>query len=224
MAPLTDGIIKGSGNSRFLKSVANALTLYPTHESLMEALAAGTLPIDLNGINPAGWETLGMALNKANLLSDDTATALGLTPAATPDNVLAKLIQLTQTLQTEKARAEVVSYVGTGTYGENNPNSLTFSFIPSVVIWIGRLYLQTGVLANEFSNSRSKVVMVQDVLQTSYKSSLGFAERTDYATPSGKKSEDGKTFYWYATPSASTPSPTYQLNDSQSKYYFLAIG
>lgn len=84
---MTDGIIKGTGNSRYLKSVANAMTLYPTHEALMEALAAGTFPVDLNGINSAGWNTMGTALNKANLLTDTVASLYGLNSAATPNDI-----------------------------------------------------------------------------------------------------------------------------------------
>lgn len=88
---MKDGIIKGSGNSRYLKSVANALTLYPTHEALMNALAAGNFPIDLNGQNPGGWNNAGTPLNKASLLKDATAAMFGLDANAVPDDVLAWL-------------------------------------------------------------------------------------------------------------------------------------
>lgn len=83
---MQDGIIKGTGNSRYLKSIADFLTQYPTYNDFAAALAAGTLPIDLNGINETGWDQLGTALNKTNLLSDETATALGLTSEAVPDD------------------------------------------------------------------------------------------------------------------------------------------
>lgn len=86
---MQDGIIKGTGNSRYLKSVANFLSLYPNYEAFAAALIAGELPIDLNGINEAGWQQLATALNKANLLSDETAAALG--DVNTPDEALAKL-------------------------------------------------------------------------------------------------------------------------------------
>lgn len=75
---MQDGIIKGTGNSRFLKSVPDFLRQYPTYESFVAALAAGTLPVDFNGINETGWKQLGTALNKGNLLSDETAAMLGL--------------------------------------------------------------------------------------------------------------------------------------------------
>lgn len=114
---MTDGIIKGTGNSRYLKSVANALALYPTHESLMEALAAGTLPIDLNGINPAGWNIMGDKLDKATLLTDALCTALGLATTATPTQAMEKLRQLVNTAQSTadgRARVSFGSYVGNG--------------------------------------------------------------------------------------------------------------
>ena len=90
---MRDGILKGTGNSRYLKTVQNALALYPTYEAFMAAFAAGTLPVDLNGINPAGWELVGTALNKGTLLHDLTAANLNLIPAedATPAQVLEAL-------------------------------------------------------------------------------------------------------------------------------------
>ena len=50
----------------------------------------------------------------------------------------------------DKARVQVVSYVGTGTYGESHKNSLTFNFSPRVLLiamsgkYNGRIY--TGIL------------------------------------------------------------------------------
>jgi len=75
---MKDMTIKGTGNSRFLKSVSNFLTLYPNYESFVAALVAGTLPVDFNGTNAAGINQAGTPLNKANLLSDDTANVIGL--------------------------------------------------------------------------------------------------------------------------------------------------
>lgn len=72
---MRDSIIKNTGNSRYLKSAISAAT---TWEQFRAALIAGTLPIDLNGINSAGWQQVGDALNKANLLPDGVVTAFGL--------------------------------------------------------------------------------------------------------------------------------------------------
>lgn len=85
---MTDLVIKGTGNSRYLKSVSNFLTLYPTYADFVSALVAGTLPVDFNGINSAGIQTQGTPLNKANLLTDATATKYGLGSNATVNSVL----------------------------------------------------------------------------------------------------------------------------------------
>lgn len=85
---MQDAIIKGNGNSRYLKTVAAALSLYPTYEDFLHALVAGNFPIDLNGINEAGWTQQGTPLNKANLLPDALATSLGLPATATVADAL----------------------------------------------------------------------------------------------------------------------------------------
>ena len=96
---MQDGIIAGNGNSRYLKTVSAALSLYPTYQDFMAAVIAGTFPIDLNGINIAGWTQQGTALNKANLLKDATAALYGLGTDAVPDDVLALLA--TKNIQVE---------------------------------------------------------------------------------------------------------------------------
>lgn len=89
---MIDSKLAGTGNSRFLKSVSNFKTLYPTYDDFVSALIAGTLPIDLNGINPDGWTQQGTPLNKANLLSDDVANGLGLVDDATPNGAFNAII------------------------------------------------------------------------------------------------------------------------------------
>jgi hypothetical protein len=91
-----DAIMKGNGNSRYLKTVGEALSLYPTYEDFMQAMVAGIFPVDFNGINKDGWTQLGTLLNKANLLSDTVISTLGLSTGvnSTPNdafNVLANI-------------------------------------------------------------------------------------------------------------------------------------
>ena len=93
---MQDAIMKGNGNSRYLKTVGEALSLYPTYEDFMQAMVAGIFPVDFNGINKDGWTQLGTHLNKANLLSDTVISTLGLSTGAnsTPNdafNVLANV-------------------------------------------------------------------------------------------------------------------------------------
>lgn len=85
---MKDFVIKGNGNSRYLKSSLEGIT---TWEQFRVALAAGTLPVDLNGINPEGFQQLGDPLNKATLLKDVTASILGLPNTAVPDDAFLAL-------------------------------------------------------------------------------------------------------------------------------------
>lgn len=82
---MKDFVIKGNGNSRYLKSSLEGIT---TWEQFRAALAAGTLPVDLNGINPEGFQQLGDPLNKVTLLKDATAAKFGKDTGAVPDDVL----------------------------------------------------------------------------------------------------------------------------------------
>lgn len=115
----------------------------------------------------------------------------------------------------DKARVQVLSYVGTGTYGENNPNSLTFDFAPKVVMFL-RYYksgiTQSGALGSYGSDSR---VITPESLTTTYARYNGFGDKSySYA----KKSKDGKTIFWY------NDNSYHQGNDSGYIYYFLVIG
>lgn len=108
---MLDGIIKETGNSRYLRSVSGFLQLYPTYEAFAQALVAGTLPIDWNGINTDGWTQQGTPLNKSNLLTDATAALADLGPEATPNEMFAALVSKVNSAQSSASSAS--SAVGT---------------------------------------------------------------------------------------------------------------
>lgn len=81
---MKDSILKGTGNSRFLKSAVPAGTSWA---DALAMLQAGTFPIDFNGINTEGFQQVGTPLNKANLLKDATALTLGLTGDVVPNDM-----------------------------------------------------------------------------------------------------------------------------------------
>lgn len=85
---MIDSVLKGTGNSRFLKSAVPAGTSWA---DAMAMLQAGTFPIDFNGINTEGFQQVGTPLNKANLLKDATAAQIGLPPSTTPDGMFQAL-------------------------------------------------------------------------------------------------------------------------------------
>ena len=127
---MTDGIQKGSGNAYALQTVANAASLYPTYEQFIQAFATGQLFTDLK-LNPEGWDSLGTSLNKANLLKDATAIAMGLTASAVPDEALEKLRALVTSAQsTANGKLGYTS----GTFSYSYPYAtINFGFSPKVV-------------------------------------------------------------------------------------------
>lgn len=85
---MIDSVLKGTGNSRFLKSAVPAGTSWA---DALAMLQAGTFPIDFNGINTEGFQQVGTPLNKANLLKDATTAQIGLPPSTTPDGMFQAL-------------------------------------------------------------------------------------------------------------------------------------
>lgn len=89
---MIDSVLKGTGNSRFLKSAVPAGTSWA---DALAMLQAGTFPIDFNGINTEGFQQVGTPLNKANLLKDGTAGIISLPTSATPDEMFSALARFT---------------------------------------------------------------------------------------------------------------------------------
>lgn len=194
---MKDSISKNQGNSRYLKSNLLEGTSW---DAALALLRAGTFPIDLNGINADGWTQVGTALNKANLLTDATASALDLTgDDPTVNDAL-------EELATNYGRCEVVSHVGTGSSGSaDSPISLTFTFAPKVVIACNQWLSSSG-----YQGDSGLATMWIDKLTTSFESNRMWGLTGNY----GKKSEDGKTISWYG-------GTTY--NYSSREYYFIGL-
>jgi hypothetical protein len=103
-------------------------------------------------------------------------------------------------------KIEVGSYVGTGTYGQANPNTLTFGFVPKLV-WIyeaNTRYISTSAGYNGLWFASWPYL--------SYLLDSGTTV-TRYASLSGE------TLSWYESSSAFN-----QLNDSEKVYTYIAIG
>ena len=126
---MTDTVLRGTGNSRSLRSVPNFLTLYPSYNAFAQALVQGTLPIDLGALNSAGLTRRGTDLNKSNILTDATATGMGLTSSATPNQAFAKLRALIKAAQDDADTAlENGISIQTGSYAGNGEKTLTIHF------------------------------------------------------------------------------------------------
>lgn len=202
---MLDMIIKNTGNSRSLRSVANFMTLYPTYEAFVQALVSGTLPVDIGGVNAAGVQQMGTPLNKANLLTDATEVSLwGGAANRTVDQALLRLHQLTvyiQGIAQGRALSTWGSYVGTGTYGQANPNTLTFPFQPKLVLIQG-------------NGPAAGFIAAYGVPEVQLFTGVSGA----YGTNSIRWS--GNNMSWFQ----STANSYYQLNSENRTYYYTAIG
>lgn len=116
------------------------------------------------------------------------------------------------------ARIETGSYVGTGTYGSSNPNSVTFGFKPKIIFWF-----LTPNVTNEYAldyTSFRNVITPIEFFTTEYKAyKKPYLYYDNASSGYAKISEDGKTISWYHTYSADQ-----QSNISGTKYYYVAIG
>ena len=153
------------------------------------------------------------AYTKQQILTSATAALYGLGASAVPDDVLAtarSLISTAQSTADSKCKIMSGSYVGTGTYGKDNKNSLTFDSPPKMLI-------VTSPGSTFANNIRSYDLLLYifgfDGLapSTFTNKSAGFY----MVTISGS----GNTVSWYSTGSAE-----YQLNKSGVTYdYIVAI-
>lgn len=211
----------GTGNSRLMKSNIPSNT---TLAQLIQMWNNGTFPYDIGPLNSAGISQQGTPLNKDTLLKDATAALYGLTNTAVPDDVLAKLAEaafVEDGVVTDIDGNIVVpqiatgSYVGTGTYGTSNPNTLTFDFAPEMVV----IYSMADANKRLLNIGGTGVHAIPTAnLTTSYQAGRGFYYDTTPSYGYTRKAEDGKTIQWYAT------GPAIQFNTTSYTYYYTAIG
>lgn len=99
------------------------------------------------------------------------------------------------------------TYVGTGTYGEANPNTLTFDFIPKLVIVNNVIFLDA--VMNEHDGY--EMVAIQGARRC----------WCDYRSTSSAKITlqwSGNSFSWYGNTSSE------QGNIADATYHYIAIG
>lgn len=110
------------------------------------------------------------------------------------------------------------SYVGTGVYGKNNPNTLTFDFEPKI------LFIQTSELMESTSNDTYNIYFI-----------YGAPRRINYVSSVSSPDEDHSSkiytmwnvnnVSWYAVGGNNVMvSAKSQLNEQNITYYYIAIG
>lgn len=124
---MQDTVIKCTGNSRAIRMPPNTLTIYPTWEAFVAGASSQFgAPVDILGPDPAGCDVIGTALNKENLLTDETAALFGFGTDATPDQVLAKIQPSVEAVKKlGSCEFYTTSYTGTGTTGNYSNGAWT---------------------------------------------------------------------------------------------------
>ena len=194
-------------------------TLYPATKG--ENLVS-PVPVELGGTG-ATTGAAGMK-NLLDALSTVTPTGADLLPLKdVSGNIAGKAtIDSILSLVSGGAKIQTGSYVGTGTYGQANPCSLTFDFVPKLLIIEQYDDMQSG---NRARNTAIMPLLFDGfATYTSYGNSINLNTSTWYGS-SG--------FYWgaeYFTLSGSivtwynASSETAQLNWNGVTYYYLGIG
>ena len=106
----------------------------------------------------------------------------------------------------DKTSIETGSYVGTGTYGSGNPNTLTFRFEPKFV------HIQAGNIGKEDSSGFKFAFFVLGTKGFS----IGPGSANELYNLNAKF--DGNTLSWYLGNAAQ------QLNTKKANYFFIALG
>ena len=123
----------------------------------------------------------------------------------------------------EATKIATGSYVGTGVYGASNPNSLTFDFQPKVMLIPYYMENNASYLGYHSLAAETHIwILNLEDLTTEYENYNGFGVQGSSSTsgiPKGKKSQDGKTIYWYSGWNAQN-----QFNSSGYTYHYIALG
>jgi len=115
-----------------------------------------------------------------------------------------KIEQALQTLKASLPKFHAGSYVGTGTFGQEKPTTLTFDFTPKMVYLREPSLLLTGV--------SKQFIWIPGTTGDSLDSS---GTKRFYSL-------DGNTLSWYVT--GYYASEWWQLNGANTTYYYVAIG
>lgn len=193
-------------------------TLYPKTTG---AQITGAVPIASGGTNgttaSSGVNNLVAGLSQITPASNDLFPFRDVSGNTGGSVTLANLVNvLSSNFSTLGfTKIQTGSYIGTGTYGENNPNALTFNFAPKL-LWFVASYNSSQNQVEQFSSFN---ILSSDALTTSMNKYqfTGSHSHADYSYAS--KSSDGKTFSWY-----NTAGENQQFNAQGMKYYWLILG
>ena len=148
------------------------------------------------------WEASD-PIRRADLNADNAAIDAAIKAAEqNAANALAAYQQTTSAALETYTKTATGNYAGTGTYGSENPNMITFDFAPKLIIVrnASRTYAPMYI----FKGAATANVQING---------------NDNAVQTLQWSADGKTVFWYSSINAE-----YQLNSSGYTYQYAAWG
>ena len=168
--------------------------------------------------------------SKTDTITATTLSQLGLSADKLPNDAFQQIKTLIDNVQSSadsKARFQMGSYVGTGTYGNKNPCSLTFDFVPKVVY----ISQPTSI---EVQGDDGQYIIYSHFIQMVNAASIGnglFLQRNiGQSTDTQQNSVvscsfNDKTVSWYNLVSSNIAGDAIlQMNNSGTTYYYIAIG
>ena len=169
--------------------------------------------------NAAQWPSSGEAVQMKDGAKNQWPTTLAeLVRIPGGGDLASKLVEIAQKIGGNIAKTQVVSYIGTGTFGNGNPNSLTFDFAPKMVVVMTLDYGSTHDWGNALYNYGFVWIQGMTDVSTKYRSDSSSASAHIVYT-----SINGNTLSWYLKQTYSV-SGDCQLNESGVKYIAIAIG
>lgn len=157
--------------------------------------------------------------SKIDTITAETLSRLGLSADKLPNDAFQQIKTLIDNVQSSadsKARIQTGSYVGTGTYGVDNPCSLTFDFEPKICV----VYCYSGLQVGSGGSGWG----IPSFLWLSRQTSAKISEGSGTNASTLHLEQNGNTLSWYATAAAGGVTlQNTQCNASGVTYYWLAI-
>ena len=127
-------------------------------------------------------------------------------------------------------KIELGSYIGTGEFGPDSPNMLTFERVPKLVLLLGMLdttSTYSGFVPLFGTGTEYITAIAPNLLTTEYAKHFGFGLETN-STIWGKRSSDMKSIYWhsggqYSDSSSASASGKTQANAKDWTYFYIVI-
>lgn len=148
--------------------------------------------------------------SKTDTITAETLSRLGLGADKLPNDAFQQIKTLIDNVQSSvnsKARVQTGSYVGTGTYGANNPCSLTFDFPPKIVF-----VFRTSDNYKASRNDGYGRYVMNIFAFGGFKMYCGSTNNINYSISGNKLS-------WYANSDSED-----QINYSNETYGYIGIG